>query len=162
MIAVRSAARSLLAALVFIATDAANAADKVKVGVSWSSSDLPLLFALDKGYFKEAGLDVEAIKFAGAQQVMEAMLSGRCDGSATTGRTGNRNGGSGGDNGRNASSDGKWGGGVADPLAAVAAGVCWACGWGSVLDWLLLILSPDPRARPPRARIDTTFCLKRQ
>ena len=38
--------------------------------------------AQDKGYFKEAGLDVEPIKFAGAQQVMEAMLSGRSDGSS--------------------------------------------------------------------------------
>ena len=37
---------------------------------------------VEKGYFKEAGLDVEALKFAGAQQVMEAMLSGRADGSA--------------------------------------------------------------------------------
>ena len=34
--------------------------------------------AIEKGYFKEAGLDVEPLKFAGAQQVMEAMLSGRC------------------------------------------------------------------------------------
>ena len=33
--------------------------------------------AVEKGYFKEAGLDVEPLKFAGAQQVMEAMLSGR-------------------------------------------------------------------------------------
>ena len=74
------------------------------------------------------------------------------------GETGCRNGGSGGDNGRNASSDGKWGGGVADPLAAVAAGVCWACGWGSVLDWLLLILSPDPGPQEPALTLP--FALK--
>jgi NitT/TauT family transport system substrate-binding protein len=37
---------------------------------------------VDKGYFKEAGLDVEPLKFAAAQQVMEAMLAGRSDGSA--------------------------------------------------------------------------------
>ena len=30
-----------------------------------------------RGYFKEAGLNVEALKFAGAQQVMEAMLARR-------------------------------------------------------------------------------------
>jgi NitT/TauT family transport system substrate-binding protein len=43
---------------------------------------LPFYVALEKGYFKEAGLDVEGLKFAGAQQVMEAVLSGRADGSA--------------------------------------------------------------------------------
>ena len=33
------------------------------------AAGLPLYAAVEKGYFKEAGLDVEAIKFAGAQQV---------------------------------------------------------------------------------------------
>ena len=42
-----------------------------------------------KGYFKEAGLDVEAVKFAGAQRVMEAMLAGRCDGSSNGTGSGN-------------------------------------------------------------------------
>lgn len=43
----------------------------------------PALYAaVEKGYFKEAGLNVEPLKFAGAQQVMEAMLAGRADGSA--------------------------------------------------------------------------------
>jgi NitT/TauT family transport system substrate-binding protein len=37
---------------------------------------LPFFAAIEKGYFKEAGLDVEPLKFAGAQQVMEAMLVG--------------------------------------------------------------------------------------
>ena len=43
---------------------------------------LSLTVAETKGYFKEAGLEIEPIKFAGAQQVMEAMLSGRSDGSS--------------------------------------------------------------------------------
>ncbi|MDB5965363.1 MAG: transporter substrate-binding protein, partial [Polaromonas sp.] len=42
----------------------------------------PFFAAIEKGYFKQAGLDVEPLKFAGAQQVMEAMLAGRSDGSA--------------------------------------------------------------------------------
>ncbi|WP_295545081.1 ABC transporter substrate-binding protein, partial [uncultured Pseudacidovorax sp.] len=46
------------------------------------AAGLPFFAALEKGYFKDAGLDVEPLKFAGAQQVMEAMLSGRGDGSA--------------------------------------------------------------------------------
>jgi NitT/TauT family transport system substrate-binding protein len=60
----------------------AQAMPKIRVGYWPIASGLPFYAAIEKGYFKEAGLDVEAIKFAGAQQVMEAMLSGRSDGSA--------------------------------------------------------------------------------
>ncbi len=60
----------------------AQAAPKVRVGFWPIASGLPFFVAIEKGYFKEAGVDVEPLKFAGAQQVMEAMLSGRSDGSA--------------------------------------------------------------------------------
>ncbi|APV49603.1 ABC transporter substrate-binding protein [Betaproteobacteria bacterium GR16-43] len=60
----------------------AQAGPKIRVGYWPIASGLPFYAAIEKGYFKEAGLDVEPIKFAGAQQVMEAMLSGRSDGSA--------------------------------------------------------------------------------
>ena len=59
-----------------------QAGPKIRVGYWPIAAGLPFYAAVEKGYFKEAGLDVEAIKFAGAQQIMEAMLSGRCDGSA--------------------------------------------------------------------------------
>ncbi len=62
---------------------------KIRIGYWPVAAGLPFYAAVDKGYFKEAGLDVEAIKFAGAQQVMEAMLSGRCDGSANGTGSGN-------------------------------------------------------------------------
>ena len=62
---------------------------KIRIGYWPVAAGLPFYVAVDKGYFKEAGLDVEAIKFAGAQQVMEAMLSGRCDGSANGTGSGN-------------------------------------------------------------------------
>lgn len=55
---------------------------KIRIGFWPVAAGLPFFSAIEKGYFKEAGLDVEAIKFAGAQQVMEAMLAGRCDGSS--------------------------------------------------------------------------------
>jgi len=55
---------------------------RIRVGFWPVAAGLPFFAAIEKGYFKEAGLDVEAQKFAGAQQVMEAMLSGRSDGSA--------------------------------------------------------------------------------
>ncbi len=55
---------------------------KLRIGYWPVAAGLPFYAAVDKGYFKEAGLEVEPLKFAGAQQVMEAMLSGRCDGCA--------------------------------------------------------------------------------
>jgi NitT/TauT family transport system substrate-binding protein len=55
---------------------------KLHIGFWPVAAGLPFFAAIEKGYFKEAGLDVEPLKFAGAQQVMEAMLSGRSDGSS--------------------------------------------------------------------------------
>jgi NitT/TauT family transport system substrate-binding protein len=60
----------------------AQSAPKIRIGYWPVAAGLPFFAAVEKGYFKEAGLDVEPLKFAGAQQVMEAMLSGRADGSA--------------------------------------------------------------------------------
>jgi NitT/TauT family transport system substrate-binding protein len=79
--------RSLVAAGAAIALGApailrAQSGPKIRIGYWPIAAGLPFYAAVEKGYFKEAGLDVEPIKFAGAQQIMEAMLSGRCDGSA--------------------------------------------------------------------------------
>jgi NitT/TauT family transport system substrate-binding protein len=60
----------------------AQTATKIRIGYWPIAAGLPFYAAVEKGYFKEAGLDVEPQKFAGAQQIMEAMLAGRCDGSA--------------------------------------------------------------------------------
>jgi NitT/TauT family transport system substrate-binding protein len=60
----------------------AQGAPKIRIGYWPVAAGLPFFAAIEKGYFKEAGLDVEPLKFAGAQQVMEAMLSGRSDGSS--------------------------------------------------------------------------------
>lgn len=60
----------------------AQAGPKIRIGYWPVAAGLPFFAAIEKGYFKEAGLDVEPLKFAGAQQVMEAMLSGRSDGSS--------------------------------------------------------------------------------
>jgi NitT/TauT family transport system substrate-binding protein len=60
----------------------AQSGPKIRIGYWPIAAGLPFYTALEKGYFKEAGLDVEGLKFAGAQQVMEAMLAGRADGSA--------------------------------------------------------------------------------
>lgn len=58
----------------------ASSLPKVRIGYWPIAAGLPFYAAVELGYFKEAGLDVEVIRFAGAQQIMEAMLSGRADG----------------------------------------------------------------------------------
>ena len=60
----------------------AQSGPKIRIGFWPVAAGLPFFAAVEKGYFKEAGLQVEPLKFAGAQQVMEAMLSGRSDGSS--------------------------------------------------------------------------------
>jgi NitT/TauT family transport system substrate-binding protein len=73
-----------LAGLAVLAAPALRAQNgpKIRIGYWPVAAGLPFFAAVEKGYFKEAGLDVEALKFAGAQQVMEAMLAGRSDGSS--------------------------------------------------------------------------------
>ncbi|MEA2885202.1 MAG: NitT/TauT family transport system substrate-binding protein, partial [Bradyrhizobium sp.] len=76
------AARSV-AALAFMAM-ALNAAGaqtalKAKVGVLRLSSSAPVFIAQDKGYFREAGLDVELKFFDAAQPIAVATASGDVD-----------------------------------------------------------------------------------
>ncbi len=78
-IAATSAALATLAAPAIVR---AQAAPKIRIGFWPVASALPFFVAVEKGYFKEAGVDVEVLKFASAQQVMEGMLSDRCEGSA--------------------------------------------------------------------------------
>ena len=60
----------------------AQAGPKIRIGYWPIAAGLPFYAAIELGYFKEAGLDVEPLRFAGAQQVMEAVLAGRSDGTA--------------------------------------------------------------------------------
>ena len=76
------AGAAVLGTLAMPAIVLAQARPKIRIGYWPVAAGLPFFAAIEKGYFKEAGLDVEAIKFAGAQQVMEAMLAGRSDGSS--------------------------------------------------------------------------------
>lgn len=73
------AALAVLGAPAFVR---AQTSPKIRIGFWPVASALPFFTAIEKGYFKEAGLDVEALKFASAQQVMEAMLAGRAEGSS--------------------------------------------------------------------------------
>ena len=60
----------------------AQSGPKIRVGYWPIAAGLPFYAALELGYFKEVGLEVEAVKFASAQQIVEGMLSDRVDGSA--------------------------------------------------------------------------------
>lgn len=60
----------------------AQSGPKIRIGYWPIAAGLPFYAAVELGYFKEAGLNVEAVRFAGAQQIMEGMLADRVDGSA--------------------------------------------------------------------------------
>ncbi|MES2716343.1 MAG: ABC transporter substrate-binding protein [Pseudomonadota bacterium] len=70
------------AALVGLSRKSLAADDKILIGFWPIASGLPLYVGLERGIFKEAGLQVEGAKFASAQQVAEAMIAGRIQGSA--------------------------------------------------------------------------------
>ena len=75
---VRLAVASLVA---IMATGTAHAEDalKAKVGVLRLSSSAPVFIAQDKGYFREAGLEVELKFFDAAQPIAVATTSGDVD-----------------------------------------------------------------------------------
>lgn len=60
----------------------AQSSPKIRLGFWPVASGIPFFAAIEKGYFKDAGLDVEALKLASPQQVAEAMIAGRAEGSA--------------------------------------------------------------------------------
>ncbi len=71
-----------LGAVAFPALVRAQAGPKIRIGYWPIAAGLPFYTAIERGFFKEAGLDVEPLRFAGAQQVMEAVLADRADGTA--------------------------------------------------------------------------------
>ncbi|WP_312240388.1 ABC transporter substrate-binding protein [Pantoea sp.] len=66
-----------------LASPAARAADdEILIGYWPIVGGLPLYVGVEKGIFKQAGLNVRAVKFASPQQVVEAMITGRIHGCA--------------------------------------------------------------------------------
>lgn len=53
---------------------------KIVIGYPTIAAGLPFFYAVEKGLFKEAGLDVEAQKVASPQQIVEGMIAGRIQG----------------------------------------------------------------------------------
>ena len=62
----------------------AIAADEKKLLIGYwpIAAGLPFFTAVERGFFKDAGVTVEAVKFASPSQVVEAMMAGRIDGCA--------------------------------------------------------------------------------
>ena len=75
-------AGAMLGTLTMPAIVQAQSGPKIRIGYWPIAAGLPFYVAVELGYFKQAGLNVEVIKFAGAQQIMEGMLADRVDGSA--------------------------------------------------------------------------------
>jgi NitT/TauT family transport system substrate-binding protein len=62
-----------------LATGAASAADKIKVGLLSLTSHSPNIIAEAKGYFKEQDIEVEFVSFQAAQPMAVAIASGDVD-----------------------------------------------------------------------------------
>ncbi len=73
------AAATLSAAL---ASNAAQAQDKVKVGVFPISSSLPFYVALDRGFFKEVGIEPEVSRLMGGPPNVAALITNQIEVSA--------------------------------------------------------------------------------
>jgi NitT/TauT family transport system substrate-binding protein len=79
MIGIARLAAAGLLAIMAMGTARAEDAPKAKVGVLRLSSSAPVFIAQDKGYFREAGLDVELKFFDAAQPIAVATTSGDID-----------------------------------------------------------------------------------
>ncbi len=60
----------------------AQSRPKLTIGYWPIAGGLAFFSAIERGFFKDAGLDVEPVRFAGPNQVVEALIAGRIDGSA--------------------------------------------------------------------------------
>ncbi len=67
----------------------AQTGPKIRVGYWPIAAGLPFYAAVELGYFKDAGVNVEVLRLAGAQQIMEGMLAERIDGCANGTGSGN-------------------------------------------------------------------------
>src|SRR5205085_10425376 len=67
-----------------IFTSCTKKAQKIRIGYLPITLSLPFFVAIDKGYFTQAGLEVEPIEYATADQLTNALLAGNIDMTANT------------------------------------------------------------------------------
>ncbi len=73
------AARCLAILMLLSLPGGAFPMDKVRVATYLASSELPFYIALERGYFREAGIEVEAVPFATTQLILQAIVTGDVD-----------------------------------------------------------------------------------
>jgi len=71
--------RFLFAFILFWVSTGLLAADKIKIGWVYAMANAPILVAEEKGYFKEAGIDVEIKEFKSGPLVHQALSAGELD-----------------------------------------------------------------------------------
>lgn len=77
----------LAVAIILVVTQTKKEPENVKIGYFPVSGDLSFFVGIEKGFFKEEGLDVEPVKFTSSREAMDAMLTGRIDAVAPIGFT---------------------------------------------------------------------------
>ena len=74
---------SMFIALVTLLTSAAHAQDRPKVGVLKLTSSAPIFVGVEKGFFKEFGVEPELVYFQAAAPISTAVAAGQIDVGAT-------------------------------------------------------------------------------
>jgi len=74
---------ALLAALTLLSASTASAQEKVKVGVLKLTSSAPIFIGVEKGFFKEFGVDPELVFFQAAAPIATALATGQLEVGAT-------------------------------------------------------------------------------
>ena len=79
MKALRAALGSLLMSLAVPGTALAQDTGKVVLGWAANLQTAPIVVAVEKGYFKDAGLEVKSVRFVTGREALEALLGGQLD-----------------------------------------------------------------------------------
>src|SRR2546428_12020105 len=74
---------AVLSMALLLADSPAGAAERVKVGVLKLTSSAPIFIGVEKGFFKEHGVDPELVFFQAAAPIATALAAGQIDVGAT-------------------------------------------------------------------------------
>jgi len=69
----------VLAGILLVMQTSVMAAEKIKIGWVYAMANAPILVAMEKGYFKEQGIDVEILQFKSGPLVHQALSAGELD-----------------------------------------------------------------------------------
>lgn len=69
----------LIAAVLLVFSSSGMAGEKIKIGWVYAMANAPVLIAMEKGYFKDQGLDVEIKEFKSGPLVHQALSAGELD-----------------------------------------------------------------------------------